>query len=117
MQLNKLCYVKEVYFIPMGSLPNHRLSQSQILGHCRTLCIALTEQKLKNIRLALKEKKFVKDLIITAKTTAILLGMTLVSELGALRVLTVLLLIILMKKSDDKVEPRDERYACIDSGF
>ena len=83
----------------MGSLPNHRLSQSQILGHCRTLCIALTEQKLKNIRLAIKEKKFVKDLIITAKTTAILLGMTLVSELSALRVLTVLLLIILIALS------------------
>ena len=86
--------MKEVYFIPMGSLPNPRLSQSQILGHCRTLCIALTEQKLKNIRLALKEKKFVRDLILTAKTTAILLGMTLVSELSALRVLTVILLII-----------------------
>ena len=91
--------MKEVYFILMGSLPNHRLSQSQILGHCRTLCIALTEQKLKNIRLALKEKKFVKDLILTAKTTAILLGMTLVSELSALRVLTVLLLIILIALS------------------
>ena len=83
----------------MGSLPNHRLTQSQILGHCRTLCIALTEQKLKNIRLALKEKKFVRDLILTAKTTAILLGMTLVSELSALRVLTVLLLIILIALS------------------
>ena len=83
----------------MGSLPNHRLSQSQLLGHYRTLCIALTEQKLKNIRLALKEKKFVRDLILTAKTTAILLGMTLVSELSALRVLTVILLIILIALS------------------
>ena len=80
----------------MGSLPNHRLSQNQILGHCRVLCIALTEQKLQNIKLGLKEKKFTRDLVITAKILAILLGMTLVSELAALRVLTVLLFIILI---------------------
>ena len=80
----------------MGSLPNHRLTQSQILGHCRVLALALAEQKVQNIRVALKEKKFVRDLITAAKTSAILLGMTLVTELGALRVLTVLLLIILV---------------------
>ena len=80
----------------MGSLPNHRLTQNQILGHCRVLALALTEQKVQNIKLALKEKKFVRDLITTAKTSAILLGMSLVTELGALRVLTVLLLIILI---------------------
>ena len=81
----------------MGSLPNnHRLSQNQILGHCRVLCIALTEQKLQNIRLALKEKKFTRDLVLAAKTSVILLGMSLVTELGALRFLTVLLLIILI---------------------
>ena len=74
----------------MGSIPNHRLTRNQMLGHCRVLAIALTEQKLQNIKLALKEKKFVRDLIITAKTSAILLGMTLVTELGALRVLTLL---------------------------
>ena len=66
------------------------------MGHCRTLCIALTEQKLKNIRLALKEKKFTRDLVFAAKTLAVLLGMTLVTELCALRVLTVLLFIILI---------------------
>ena len=80
----------------MGTIPNHRLSQSQILGHCRTLCIALAEQKVQNIRVALKEKKFVRDLIIVVKYSAILLGMTLVSELAALRVLSVLLLIVLV---------------------
>ena len=80
----------------MGTIPNHRLSQSQILGHCRTLCIALADQKVQNIRVALKEKKFVRDLIIVVKYSAILLGMSLVSELAALRVLTVLLLIILV---------------------
>ena len=80
----------------MGSLPNHRLTQSQILGHCRVLALALADQKVQNIRLALKEKKFVRDLIITAKTLAILLGMSMVTELAALRVLTVLLLIVLV---------------------
>ena len=80
----------------MGSLPNHRLTQNQILGHCRVLAIGLTEQKLQNIKLALKEKKFVRDLITTAKASAILLGMSLVTELAALRVLTVLLLIVLV---------------------
>ena len=48
------------------------------------------------IRLALKENKFSRDLVLAAKTSVILLGMSLVTELGALRFLTVLLLIILI---------------------
>ena len=80
----------------MGSIPGHRLSQAQILGHCRTLCVALAEQKIQNIRVALREKKFTRDLIWVVKHLAILLGMTLISELAALRVLSVLLLIILV---------------------
>ena len=81
----------------MGDIPrNHRLTPNQILGHCRVLAIALTEQKLQNIKLALREKKFIRDVILTAKTSAILLGMALVTEVGALRVLTLLLLTILI---------------------
>jgi len=80
----------------MGTIPNHRLTQNQILGHCRVLALALSEQKIQNIKLALKERKFVRDLITTAKISAILLGMSLVTELAASRVLTVLLLIILV---------------------
>ena len=80
----------------MGSIPNHRLNQNQILGHCRVLALALTEQKLQNIKLALREKKFIRDIVTAVKTSAILLGMALVTELGALRVLTVLLLTILI---------------------
>ena len=86
----------------MGSLPNQpnqRLSRSQIWEHCRTLCIALTEQKLKNIRLALKEKKFMRELVYAAKTLVALLGMTVVSELCALRALTILLFFILVALS------------------
>ena len=80
----------------MGSLPGHRLSHSQILGHCRTLCVALAEQKVQGIRVALREKKFTRDLIWVVKHLAILLGMTLISEIAALRVLSVLLLLILV---------------------
>ena len=81
----------------MGSIQqNHRLTPNQILGHCRVLALALTEQKLNNIKLALREKKFIRDVITTAKTAAILLGMALVTELCALRVLTLLLLTILI---------------------
>ena len=81
----------------MGSIQqNHRLTPNQILGHCRILALALTEQKLNNIKLALREKKFIRDVLLTAKTSAILLGMALVTELSALRVLTLLLLIILV---------------------
>ena len=81
----------------MGSIQqNHRLTPNQILGHCRVLALALTEQKLNNIKLALREKKFIRDVITTTKTAAILLGMALVTELGALRVLTLLLLTILI---------------------
>ena len=81
----------------MGDIPrNHRLTPNQILGHCRILALALTEQKLQNIKLALREKKFIRDVILTAKTSAILLGMALVTEVGALRALTLLLLTILI---------------------
>ena len=81
----------------MGDLPrNSRLQPNQILGHCRILAIALTEQKLQNIKLALREKKFIREVVLTAKTSAILLGMALVTEVGALRVLTLLLLTILI---------------------
>ena len=81
----------------MGSIhQNHRLTHNQILGHCRVLASALVEHKLNNIRLALREKKFIREILPTAKTAAILIGMALVTELCALRVLTLLLLIILI---------------------
>ena len=79
----------------MGSLPGHRLSHSQILSHCRTLCVALAEQKVQGIRIALREKKYTRDLVFVVKHLAILLGMTLISEIACLRVVSVLLLLIL----------------------
>ena len=80
----------------MGSIPGNRLSQSQILGHCRTLCVALGEQKIQNIKVALREKKFVRDQIWVIKHLAIFLGMSLISELACLRVVSILLLIVLV---------------------
>ena len=80
----------------MGSLPGHRLSHSQILAHTRTLCVALAEQKVQGIIIALREKKYTRDLVFVLKHLAILLGMTLISEIACLRVLSVLLLLILV---------------------
>ena len=86
-----------VIYFQMGDLPRgNRLEPRQVLGHCRILAIALTEQKLQNIKLALREKRFIENVILTSKTVLVLLGMALVTEVGALRVLTLLLLTILI---------------------
>ena len=60
------------------------------------MTLAITEQKIQNIKLVLGEEKFIKNVILTAKTSCVLLGMALVTEVGALRALTLLLLIILI---------------------
>ena len=81
----------------MGDLPrNNRLVPRQILGPCRILALAVTEQKLQNIKLVLGERKFIWNVILTTQTSGVLLGMALVTEVGALRALTLLLLIILI---------------------
>ena len=81
----------------MGDIPrNHRLTPNQILGHCRVLAIALTEQKLQNINLVIREKRFTKNVILTTKLSLCLMGMALITEVAALRVLTLLLLIVLI---------------------
>ena len=81
----------------MGDLPrNNRLVPRQILGPCRILALAVTEQKLQNIKLVLGEKRFIQNVISTTKLSACLMGMALVTEIQALRTLTVLLLLILI---------------------
>ena len=80
----------------MGSLPGHRLSHSEIIGHTRVLCLALAEAKVQGIRAILREKKYTRDLVFVLKHLAFFLGMTLVSELACLRVVSVLLLILLV---------------------
>ena len=89
-----MCNSTALHFNLMGSLPAHRLSHSQILGHTRTLCVALAEQKVQGIRSILREKKYTKDLVFVLKHLAIFLGMTLISEIACLRVVSVLLLLV-----------------------
>ena len=80
----------------MGSLHTHRLSPSQILKHTRTLCVALAEQKVQGIQSILREKKYTKDLVFVLKHLALVLAMTLVSEIVCLRVVSVLLFLLLV---------------------
>ena len=81
----------------MGDLPrNNRLGPRQILGPCQILAIALTEQKLQNINLVIREKRFTTNVILTTKLSLCLMGMALITEVAALRVLTLLLLIVLI---------------------
>ena len=91
-----LCNSTVHHFNLMGSLPAHRLSHSQILGHTRTLCVALAEQKVQGIRSILREKKYTKDLVFVLKHLAFFLAMTLISEIACLRVVSVLLLLLLV---------------------
>ena len=79
-----------------GAIPAHRLSHQQILGHTRTLCLALADAKIQCIRGLIRDKKFIKDLIFTLKHIVVILAMSLVTEIACLRLVTVLLLIVLI---------------------
>ena len=75
----------------MGDLPrNNRLGPRQILA------IALTERELQNIRLVIREKRFNQKVILITKISLVLMGIVFVTEVTALRTLTLLLLIILI---------------------
>ena len=84
----------------MGSInrgiPAHRLSHQQILGHTRTLCLALADAKIQCIRGLIRDKKFIKDQIFTLKHLVVILAMSLISEVACLRLVTVVLLIVLL---------------------
>ena len=82
-----------------GAIPAHRLSHQQILGHTRTLCLALADAKIQCIRGLIRDKKYSKDLIFTLKHLVVILAMTLVSELACLRLVSVLLLVVLIALS------------------
>ena len=66
------------------------------LQSLRFQAIALTEQELQNIRLVIREERFTKNVILTTKLSITLMGMALVTEVAALRTLTLLLLIVLI---------------------
>ena len=60
------------------------------------LAIALTERELHNIRLIIREKKFYQKVIWITKISLLFMGMCFVTEVTALRILTLLLLITLI---------------------
>ena len=66
------------------------------MGPRELLAIALTERELHNIRLIIREKKFYQKVILITKCSLLLLGMCFVTEVTALRILTLLLLITLI---------------------
>ena len=72
------------------------LQQNNRLGPRQILAIALTERELQNIRLVIREKRFNQKVILITKISLILMGMCFVTEVTALRTLTLLLLIILI---------------------
>ena len=66
------------------------------MGPRQILAIALTERELQNIRLIIREKKFYQKVIWITKISLLFMGMCFVTEVTALRILTLLLLITLI---------------------
>ena len=72
------------------------LRQRGRLGPREILAIALTERELQNIRFIIREKKFCQKIILISKCFLFFLGMCFVTEVTALRILTLLLLATLI---------------------
>ena len=66
------------------------------MGPRELLAIAVTKRELYNIRLILRERKFYQKVILITKCSLVLIGMCFVSEVNALRILTLILLAILV---------------------
>ena len=66
------------------------------MGPRELLAAAVTERELYNIRLTLRERNFNQKIILITKCSLVLLGMCFVTEVNALRILTLLLLAILV---------------------
>ena len=66
------------------------------MGPRELLAIAVTERELYNIRLILRERKFYQKVILNMKCSLVLIGMCFVSEVNALRILTLILLATLV---------------------
>ena len=72
------------------------LQRNSRLGPRQILAIALTERELQNIRLVIREKRFTQKVILITKISLVLMGMCGITEVAALRTLTLLLLIVLI---------------------
>ena len=66
----------------MGELRRNRLGPRELLA------VAVTERELHNIRLILRERNFSRKVILITKCSLVLLGMCFVTEVNALRILT-----------------------------
>ena len=66
------------------------------LGSREILAITLTERELQYIRFIIREKKFCQKIILISKCSLLFLGMCFVTEVTALRILTLLLLATLI---------------------
>ena len=72
------------------------LRRDRLLGPRELLAIAVTEREIYNIRLLFQEKHFYRKVILIGKCSIGLLAMCFVSEVNALRILTLVLLSILV---------------------
>ena len=72
------------------------LRRNHLLGPRELLAIAVTEREIYNIRLLFQEKHFYRKVILIGKCSIGLLAMCFVSEVNALRILTLVLLSILV---------------------
>ena len=78
----------------MGDIRGNRL-----LGARELLAIAITEREIYNIRELFRERHFYRKINLIGKSFVFLLAMCLISEINALRLTTVILLVILVALS------------------
>ena len=82
-----MCYSIDL----MGDIRGNRLHGAREL-----LAIAITEREIYNIRELFRERNFCRKINLIGKSFIFLLAMCLISEINALRLTTVVLLVILV---------------------
>ena len=75
------------------------LRRDRLLGPRELLAVAITEREIFNIRQLFRERHFYRKINLIGKSFVCLLAMCLVSEINALRLTTVILLVILIALS------------------
>ena len=75
------------------------IQRDRLLGPRELLAIAITEREIFNIRELFRERHFYRKVNLIGKSFVFLLAMCLVSEINALRLTTVILLVILVALS------------------
>ena len=75
------------------------IQRDRLLGPRELLAVAITEREIFNIRQLFRERHFYRKINLIGKSFVFLLVMCLVSEINALRLITVILLVILIALS------------------